>query len=109
MAIEIEEYLREDGRSPYRDWFDRLAATHASKVAVALFRLAQGNPSNIKWFDGLGELRIDWGPGLRIYLTKAGDSLVVLFGGGSKATQARDIARARALLGEYRARKRQQR
>lgn len=106
MTLSIEEYLRHDGRSPYRDWFDRLGAAYAAKVSVALLRLSQGNTSSIKWFGGLGELRIDWGPGLRVYLAKDGDSLVVLFGGGSKATQARDVLRAKALLLEYKARKR---
>jgi len=106
MTIRIEEYVRADGISPYGDWFDRLGATHAAKVAVALLRLSQGNTSSIKWFDGLGELRIDWGPGLRIYLVKAGNSLIVLFGGGTKATQERDVSQAKALLLEFRSRRR---
>ncbi len=106
MSIRIEEYLRDNGRSPYRAWFDRLDATYAAKVSIALLRLSQGNTSSIKWFEGLGELRIDWGPGIRVYLAKDGDSLVVLFGGGSKATQPKDVLRAKALLLEYKARKR---
>ena len=106
MTLRIEEYLRDDGRSPYRDWFDRLDATHAAKVSVAVVRLSQGNTSSIKWFDGLGELRIDWGPGIRVYLARDGDALVVLFGGGSKATQPKDVLRAKTLLLEYKSRKR---
>ena len=106
MTLRIEEYLRDDGRSPYRDWFDRLDATHAAKVSVAVLRLSQGNTSSIKWFEGLGELRIDWGPGIRVYLAKDGDALVVLFGGGSKATQSKDVLRAKTLLLEYKSRKR---
>lgn len=106
MTLRIEEYLRDDGRSPYRDWFDRLDATHAAKVSVAVLRLSQGNTSSIKWFEGLGELRIDWGPGIRVYLARDGDALVVLFGGGSKATQSKDVLRAKTLLLEYKLRKR---
>lgn len=106
MTLRIEEYLQDDGRSPYRDWFDRLDATHAAKVSVAVLRLSQGNTSSIKWFDGLGEIRIDWGPGLRVYLAKYGDTLVVLFGGGTKSTQSGDVRRAKALLLEYKSRKR---
>jgi putative addiction module killer protein len=53
----------------------------------------------------LTELRIDWGPGLRIYLVQDGDELVVLFGGGSKRTQSSDIANSRVLLAEYKSRK----
>ena len=106
MTIRIEEYLREGGQSPYRDWFDRLDAAYAAKVSVGVLRLSQGNTSGIKWFDGLGELRIDWGPGLRVYLAQDGDALIVLFGGGTKATQRKDIAQARELLVEYKSRKR---
>ena len=46
------------------------------------------------------------GPGLRVYLARDGDALVMLFGGGSKASQHKDIVRAKALLAEYKARKR---
>lgn len=72
MTIRIEEYLREGGQSPYRDWFDRLNAAYAAKVSVGVLRLSQGNTSGIKWFEGVGELRIDWGPGLRVYLARDG-------------------------------------
>ena len=106
MTIRLEEYEHEDGHSPYGAWFNRLSATYAAKVSVAVLRLAQGNTSAIKWFEGIGELRIDWGPGLRVYLIQDGDTLIVLFGGGTKATQRKDIAQAKVLLKEYKARKR---
>ncbi len=64
-----------------------------------------GNTSAIKWFDGIGEYRIDWGPSYRIYLAKDGDTLIVLFGGGTKKTQPKDIETAKALHTEYKARK----
>lgn len=64
-----------------------------------------GSTSGIKWFDGMGEYRIDWGPGYRIYLAKDSDALIVLFGGGTKRGQQRDIDQAKALLAEYKARK----
>ena len=53
----------------------------------------------------MGEYVINWGPGYRIYLAKDGDTLIVLFGGGIKRGQQRDIDRAKALLAEYKARK----
>jgi len=59
----------------------------------------------LKWFAGIGEYVIDWGPGYRIYLAKDGESLIVLFGGGTKRRQQADIARAKALHDEYKARK----
>jgi putative addiction module killer protein len=97
--------LREDGSSPYAKWFDSLDAQAAAKVATAKVRMELGNTSSIKWFDGMGEYVIDWGPGYRIYLAKDGDALIVLFGGGTKRGQQRDIDQAKALLAEYKARK----
>ena len=82
MAIRVEEYLRGDGSNPYKRWFDALNARAAAKVTTAKLRMALGNSSNIKWFDGLGEYVIGWGPGYRIYLAKDGEALIELFGGG---------------------------
>lgn len=105
MAIKVEEYIREDESNPYKQWFDSLQAQAAAKVTVAKLRMELGNTSNIKWFDGMGEYVIDWGPGYRIYLAKDGDTLIVLFGGGTKRGQQRDIDKAKELLAEYKARK----
>lgn len=57
----VEEYVLEDGSSPFRSWFDGLDAQAAAKVATAVVRLELGNVSSIKWIGGgLGEYRIDW-------------------------------------------------
>ena len=105
MAIKVQEYLREDASSPYKCWFDSLPPQAAAKVVVAKLRMELGNTSSIKWFDGLGEYVIDWGPGYRIYLAKDGDTLIVLFGGGTKRGQQRDIDKAKELLADYKVRK----
>lgn len=105
MKIRIKEFLREDESNPYRKWFDDLEANAAAKVATALVRLEMGNTSNIKWFAGIGEIRIDWGPGYRIYLAEDGEALVILFGGGTKKSQQKDIEKAKALHVEYKQRK----
>ena len=105
MAIKIEEYIREDESNPYQQWFDSLNAQAAAKVTVAKLRMELGNTSSIKWFGGMGEYVIDWGPGYRIYLAKDGDTLIVLFGGGTKRGQQRDIDKAKDLMAEYKARK----
>ena len=105
MPIKVEEYIREDASSPYKQWFDGLTSQAAAKVTVAKLRMELGNTSSIKWFDGMGEYVIDWGPGYRIYLAKDGDTLIVLFGGGTKRGQQRDIDKAKELLAEYKARK----
>lgn len=60
-----------------------------------------GNTSNIKWFDGLGEYRIDWGPSLRIYLIQEAHRLIILFGGGDKSSQKRDIKVVKSLINEH--------
>ena len=103
--MQVKEYIREDGSIPFKTWFDGLSHQAAAKVTVALVRLENGNISNIKWFSGLGEYRIDWGPGYRIYLLKDGDQLSVLLGGGTKKQQQKDITKARQLLKEYKSRK----
>lgn len=104
--ITLEEYLRENDTSPFGQWFSSLDAQAACKVSVALLRLESGNTSNIKWFDGLGEYRINWGPGYRIYLVQEGKRLIILFGGGNKSTQRTDIKQAKSLIAEFRIRKR---
>lgn len=105
--IKVQEYLKEDGSSPYQEWFDSLNAQAAAKVTVAKSRLELGNTSNIKWFDGIGEYKIDWGPGYRIYLAQDGKQLIVLFGGGTKKNQQSDINRAKELYQEYKRRKKE--
>lgn len=105
MKIKVEEYLREDGTNPYKAWFDGLDAQAAAKIVTAKLRLELGNTSSVKWFEGIGEYVIDWGPGYRIYLVKDGEALIVLFGGGTKRGQQKDIDRAKALHAEYKARK----
>lgn len=105
MAWTVEEYIAEDGTIPYRDWFDGLDVQAAAKVATAVLRMEMGNTSNVKWFNGIGEYRIDWGPGYRIYLTRDGQRLILLFTGGTKVTQKADIKRAVRLKDEYKARK----
>ena len=103
--MRVEEYIREDGSSPYQKWFNSLDAQAAAKVAVAKARLELGNTSSVKWFSGIGEYRIDWGPGYRIYLVQDGADLIILLGGGTKKRQQRDIDEAKILYKEYKARK----
>jgi putative addiction module killer protein len=103
--MNVQEYLNKDGSSPYQEWFDALDAMAAAKVAVAKSRLELGNTSNIKWFDGIGEYRIDWGPGYRIYLLQDGKQLIVLLGGGTKRNQQSDIEHAKRLSQDYKQRK----
>ena len=104
--IDVREYLERQGRSPYKAWFDRLNAQAAAKVATAVTRLALGNMSNVKGVgSGVFELRIDFGPGYRVYFGKDGQRLVILLGGGIKHRQQRDINAAIAGWEDYKRRK----
>jgi putative addiction module killer protein len=105
MHIRVIEYIRADTSNPYQRWFDSLDRHAAMKVAMARSRLELGLTSAIKWLGGIGEYRIDQGPGYRMYLAKDGEHLIVLFGGGTKQGQQDDIQQARALHDEYKARK----
>lgn len=105
MSYQVHELLLEDGSSPYAEWFDQLDPIAAAKVAVAKARMEQGNLSNVEWFRGIGEYKINWGPGYRIYLAKDGPRILVLIGGGSKKRQQADIDHAVSLWEEYKTRK----
>ena len=105
MCVKVQEYIREDGTSPYQKWFNSLDYMVAAKITVAKYRLELGNTSNIKWFEGIGECKINWGPGYRIYLAQEGNKLIILFGGGTKKTQKSDIKTAIQLFKEYKNRK----
>jgi len=104
-GLTVVEYVRADGSSPYRAWFDSLDPQAAAKVATAVVRLEIGNVSRVKWIGTIGEYRIDWGPGYRIYLAKDGDRLIILLGGGTKQRQRTDIENATSMWTEYKARK----
>jgi putative addiction module killer protein len=108
--IDVREYTDPHGRSPFQQWFEDLDARAAAKVTVALARLQQGNVSNVKGVGGgVLELRIDYGPGYRVYFGKDGAHLVILLGGGTKKRQNQDIRTAQDLWTTYKARKQQER
>jgi putative addiction module killer protein len=102
---EVREYLDREGRNLYRGWFDRLNAPAAAKVATAVTRLALGNFSNVKGAGSVFELRIDFGPGYRVYFGKDGEKLVILLGGGVKKRQRHDINAATKNWKDYKRRK----
>jgi len=83
-------------------WFADLRDHQArARVTARIRRLSLGNPGDVKPVgSGVSEMRIDYGPGYRVYFTGRGDIIVVLLCGGDKRTQDRDIARALALARE---------
>jgi len=80
----------------YAQWLDGLRDIHArARVLARVERLAAGNPGDIKPVgEGVSELRIDYGPGYRVYFTKRGRTIIILLAGGDKRTQTTDIKTA---------------
>ena len=83
----------------YAQWLDKLRDRQAkARIAIRIRRLSLGNPGDVRPVGGgVSELRIDYGPGYRVYFLKQGAALVVLLAGGDKSSQADDIRKARNL------------
>ena len=80
-------------------WLAGLRDTRArQRISIRLDRLSLGNAGDAKFFDGIGELRIDCGPGYRVYFVELGDVIVLC--GGDKSTQPRDIEKAKRMAKE---------
>jgi len=104
--IEVEEYLTEKGASPFGEWFKALDPQAAAIITVGLARLAEGNTSKVEPIgEGASELKINRGPGYRVYFGRDGKALVILLGGGTKRRQSDDIADALTHWRNYKARK----
>jgi putative addiction module killer protein len=80
----------------YVKWLDGLRDIQArARILVRIERLAAGNPGDVRPVGkGVSEMRIDYGPGYRVYFTKHGQEMVILLAGGDKRTQAKDIKTA---------------
>lgn len=96
----------EDGLAPFSDWLASLHDLKArSKIRVRLDRVSLGNLGDCHGVgDGVQELRIDYGPGYRVYFGQVGSAIVLLLCGGDKSTQAKDIEQAKRYWSEYRRR-----
>jgi putative addiction module killer protein len=104
--VRIEEYQTDAEHSPFRAWFDGLDSSAAAMVTVALARLGDGNTSRAAPIgEGAAEIKIDRGPGYRVYFGWDGKTLVILLGGGTKHRQQQDIATALTHWRDYKARK----
>ncbi len=95
--IEFSEYLDANGKSPFAKWFDDLDAIAAAKVRVHMTRVELGNYSNVEPIgEGLSEIKIDFGPGYRVYFRSEIGFLLLLLGGSSKKGQQKAINAAKA-------------
>ena len=88
--------MRVEKTSEYRDWIDELKdRAGRARILVRVDRLIDGNPGQHRDLaDGVSELKIDFGPGYRVYYTQRGERLLLLLIGGNKSTQQKDIALA---------------
>jgi len=105
--IELLYYIDAAGRSPFADWYEELDAVAFAKVTIAVTKLKEGKTGGLKSVGGgVHEIKIDFGPGYRVYFGMDGDTLVILLGGGTKKTQQRDINGAKSRWQDYKSRKR---
>lgn len=95
--------MRVEQTDDYREWLDGLKdLAGRARVLMRVDRLIHSNPGDHRNLtDGVSELKIDFGPGYRVYYSKRGNQLLLLLAGGNKSTQAKDIAKAIRLAQEY--------
>ena len=103
---ELRVYETPAGTFPFDEWLEALRdAAGRSRIDARLLRVEAGNLGDCKPVgEGVLELRIDFGPGYRVYLAEEGPTLVLLLIGGDKSTQTKDIKTAQAYWQEYRKR-----
>jgi len=104
--LEIRRYCLANGFEPLTDWLRRLSDRQAkARLLARIDRLEAGNFGDCKFLrDGVFELRIDWGPGYRVYFGRSGTTVVILLCAGDKRRQAADIERAVEFWNDYKLR-----
>jgi putative addiction module killer protein len=104
--IEILRYLASSGQDVFGDWLAELPeARTRAKIATRIDRLAAGNLGDCKPLrNGVWELRVDWGPGYRVYYAMVHKTCVLLLCGGDKRTQQADIKKAIQYWDDYKLR-----
>ncbi len=104
--IELHYYQTSVGRRPFTEWLNGLNDRQArTKIEARLARVAVGNLGDVETVgEGVMEMRIDWGPGYRVYFYRLGQVIILLLCGGDKRTQQKDIRRAKAYFEDYKTR-----
>ena len=95
--------MRVEKTDEFHKWIDSVGDRSArARILVRVERLVQGHPGDHRNLtSGLSELRIDVGPGYRVYFARFGTRLLLLLGGGDKSTQQKDIDKAKRLLKNF--------
>jgi putative addiction module killer protein len=106
MTVELRYYQTSVGEQPFVEWLQGLDDRQArARIQARLARVAVGNLGDVEPVgEGVLELRIDWGPGYRVYFARIGKVIVLLLCGGDKRTQQRDIKRAKSYFEDFKAR-----
>ena len=104
--MELRLYQTSAGERPFFDWLRGLTDRQArARIDARLARVLSGNLGDAEPVgEGVMELRIDWGPGYRVYFARLGQVIVLLLCGGDKRTQQKDIRRAKAYFEDFKAR-----
>lgn len=102
----IQTYETLEGKIPFEDWLNSLRDREGkAKIKARLQRVALGNLGDCKSVgEGVSELRIDCGPGYRVYFGERDSTIILLLCGGDKSTQDRDIRKAKEYFSEFRTR-----
>ena len=100
---EVVAFRTNEGEVPFEDWLDELNDQRAiARILARLARVRQGNLGDCKPVgDGVSELRVDYGPGYRVYIGQQGRTIVILLTGGDKRTQDKDIRLAKQYWQEF--------
>lgn len=103
---EVDYYGTEDGKHPFRDWLFSLKDSEGRhKIKTRIDRVILGNLGSCEPVgEGVMELKINFGPGYRVYFGQVGNKIVVLLNGGDKGSQAKDIKTAHTYWADYRRR-----
>lgn len=103
----IETYVTPQGRVPFQEWLLQLRDRSArARILVRIDRLSLGNPGDTHDVGGgVWELRIDYGPGYRVYYARSGSTVWLVLCGGDKTTQSIDVRQAQAYWAEYQQRR----
>lgn len=100
--IDIRLYQTDSKRCPFQEWLKSLDRTVKKRIDARLARLRQGNTGNCKAVgEGVFELKLDFGPGYRIYFGRTGKTIVILLCAGDKSTQKMDIKIAQTLWEDF--------
>lgn len=104
--IEVRRYINAQGKDLFGEWLNRVQDEKAqARIMIRIDRVQVGNLGDCKALgNGLHELRVDWGPGYRVYFARISKTAVLLLCAGDKRTQSSDIVKARECLEDYKRR-----